>query len=184
MTTARTRFVCTTAPSPTPRRTAMWCEILARSSSVFERQTPMHPLIEAIEKRLLMDAGDLDVTFAPGDPALQVLDVKGGNDTVAAIATYPDGRILVGGRHHVTSTSDSLLLARYNADGSLDKSFGGSGIIVNNPRGATDVATISVLADGSFIVLARSARATSALGGDTLMHFSSTGRVDTNFGKN
>jgi len=61
--------------------------------------------------------GSLDNAFDPG---------AGFNDGVYAIALQPDGKILVGGGFSVFNGTPIKSLARLNANGTLDNSFGSS----------------------------------------------------------
>lgn len=75
--------------------------------------------------------GTLDTTFGTG--GFVTTDFNGGSESAASILLQPDGRIIAGG----VSSNDSAL-ARYNANGSLDTSFGTGGKVVtavvpNNP---------------------------------------------------
>lgn len=76
--------------------------------------------------------GSLDTTF-DGDG--RVTTPVGAPDTpedVQAVLAQPGGRIVVGGRADESSTFDfGFALVRYNANGSLDTTFGGDGIRVD-----------------------------------------------------
>jgi uncharacterized delta-60 repeat protein len=71
----------------------------------------------------------------------------------AAIAIQPDGKILMAGTRTDTTTFNSdFALARVNADGTLDTSFGNGGLVTTD-FGGTDVAASIVLApDGRIVV--------------------------------
>src|SRR5262249_15352254 len=65
--------------------------------------------------------GDLDTSFAPG---------SGLNNTVAAVALQPDGKVLIGGFFTTVKGFVRSEIARLNADGSGDSSFDpGKGIV-------------------------------------------------------
>ncbi len=81
--------------------------------------------------------GTLDTTFGGGagyvttrlTPALQF-----GSNWAASIALQTDGRIVVGGDLggvSLSGTIDGTAVVRYNANGSLDTTFGTGGIVVN-----------------------------------------------------
>src|SRR5215471_13062880 len=61
----------------------------------------------------------------------------GGNDEALAVAIQPDGKIVAAGATRGGGTAE-FALARYNADGSLDSSFGSGGKVITNslPRPA------------------------------------------------
>ncbi len=66
------------------------------------------------------DDGDLDPTFGTGGT---VVSDFGGDEGARGVAVQPDGRIVVVG----TGCGGDFLVARYNADGSPDASFGTNG---------------------------------------------------------
>ncbi|MCX7093517.1 MAG: hypothetical protein NTY50_08735 [Methylobacter sp.] len=77
--------------------------------------------------------------------------------SIAEITTQTDGKILVAGTYHGSSTYDNLFaLARYNSNGSLDTSFSSDGkvtttipyLLSNN----NSVKSVSVQADGKILV--------------------------------
>src|SRR5262249_3855403 len=83
--------------------------------------TPQDSLIQ------LTSEGRLDRSFNPDaggrtGRAPRTLHVK-------AIFTDTDGGVLVAGHHPYASPATALALARYNADGTLDTSFGDAGIL-------------------------------------------------------
>ncbi|TYO98668.1 putative delta-60 repeat protein [Geothermobacter ehrlichii] len=83
--------------------------------------------------------GTPDLTF--GNGGVVVYDHAGGNlwgDQGVAIAEDADGKILVTGYVDNGSNND-MALWRFNADGSLDASFGNSGVVVDdNAAGGND----------------------------------------------
>jgi uncharacterized delta-60 repeat protein len=96
--------------------------------------------------------GTLDTSFGGTGIVLTDLNPNSAIDTAYGVALQADGRIVVAG---ITSTPQSPLAAvvRYNPDGTLDKSFGGTGIVLTN-TGPTDGAW-SVLvqpSDGKIVV--------------------------------
>ena len=52
-------------------------------------------------------------------------DFNGGTDIATDVLIQPDGKILVVGRGNIVSFGGEAAVARYNADGSLDTTFGG-----------------------------------------------------------
>jgi uncharacterized delta-60 repeat protein len=72
----------------------------------------------------LLPTGALDPAFASGGKLLT--DFGGDSETAYALVLAPDGKILVGGDSNQGGTATGLdfALARYNADGSLDVTFG------------------------------------------------------------
>ena len=81
-------------------------------------------------------SGSLDPTFGAGG---KVTSSFGGTHEVAnAVAVQPDGKIVAGGAVGSAPTSLDFGLARYNADGSLDGSFGVGGKTTTDFSGSTD----------------------------------------------
>ena len=96
----------------------------------------------------------LDTTFGPNHDGKVITDVSGLglDDGAMAVAIQPDGKIVVGG-HTGAARADGFLL-RYNADGSLDESFGVGGKVVTS--WATDrddkIIGVAIQADGKIVV--------------------------------
>jgi uncharacterized delta-60 repeat protein len=78
----------------------------------------------------LMPDGAPDASF--GDQGRVVTDFGGDSDRAFALLVTPDGRIVAGGQTNVErrTTGVDFALARYLADGRLDKSFGRAGKVV------------------------------------------------------
>lgn len=86
--------------------------------------------MESLEQRTLLTAGvALDPTFGQG--GLVTTDQLGiSSDAATNIAiTEPGGKILVAGNATQSYDGSHFLLARYNADGTLDASFGDGGFV-------------------------------------------------------
>lgn len=111
--------------------------------------------------------GSLDSTFGEGGKVVTPLTTinAAGDD----LALQPDGKIVVvgsGGNFEV----DIGAIARYNADGSLDTSFGQGGKVVDN-----DAVYVSTALEPDGDILA---------GGSVLRRFHLDGSLDTSFGVN
>jgi uncharacterized delta-60 repeat protein len=75
--------------------------------------------------------GTLDKSFS-GD-GKQTTDFGGGSDSARAVSVRGDGKILVAGR-----SGHALAFARYNPNGTLDKSFSGDGKLKSYTGGSND----------------------------------------------
>ena len=99
--------------------------------------------------------GCLDATFA-GDGKV-LTNFSSNNDSGQGIAVQSDGRILVVGTsstvNGVSPYNSDVALARYNADGSLDTTFGGSGKIATDFGGTDTGMSVALLSDGKIIVV-------------------------------
>jgi uncharacterized delta-60 repeat protein len=73
--------------------------------------------------------GTPDETFGLG--GIAAVDASGGTDRAEAVAAYPDGRVLVSGTARATMVWEEGVgaVARLTADGRVDMSFGGDGVI-------------------------------------------------------
>jgi uncharacterized delta-60 repeat protein len=116
-------------------------------------------------------AGDLDPTFGNGG---KVTTDFGGSDVANALAIQSDGKIVVAG-----NTSDlSLVLARYNVNGSLDTTFGTGGSIVTGLLRGSDVV---IQPDGKIVVAGNSFSPQTDID-FAVARFTSNGGLDTSFG--
>ncbi len=116
--------------------------------------------------------GSLDPTF--GAITTDIGDSS--EDIAIKVLRQADGKVVVAGMTEVGSDYD-FALVRYNADGSLDASFGDGGT-VKTDLGSTwdELSAAAFQADGKII-------ATGNLNGDfVLVRYESSGALDTNFG--
>ena len=99
-----------------------------------------------------------------GDAALP------GDDTVFDLVIQPDGKLVAAGWS--SPGGFDIAMARYNADGSLDSSFDGDGMVIAPFRPASTYAShIVVQPDGKILT-----------GGTGLARFNPDGGVDRSFG--
>jgi uncharacterized delta-60 repeat protein len=105
--------------------------------------------------------GSLDTSFGVGGKT--ITDFRGGADYAAAVVLLATGRILVGGQSLIgrdNATSD-FALARYDANGALDNTFGVGGKVLTDFFGNKDVISeIAVQPDGRYVAVGQ-ARLTS-----------------------
>ena len=87
---------------------------------------------------------DIAITAVNDGPAFDLLDdlslltLGAVSDEAQAVLHQPDGKIIVAGSSN-SGTSDDLLLLRFNADGSLDTTFGGGdGFVTTDFSGGGD----------------------------------------------
>jgi len=125
--------------------------------------------------------GSLDATFGYGGTAKIVLG--GVSDQPRCIAIQPDGKILTGGHVAAENGQDDspYALVRQNTDGSLDTSFGGTGIVSvpGSPSGVFGIEAITDIAiqtDGKILA------AVSDSESNMLARFNPDGSLDPGFG--
>lgn len=99
-----------------------------------------------------------------------------------AVATQPDGKIVVAGRHSVFSSNpaDEGLVIRYNANGSLDTSFGGNGKATIGLTGLrVSFSSVALQPDGKIVAVGDAyAIPNSSM---FIARFTATGQLDTTF---
>jgi uncharacterized delta-60 repeat protein len=96
-----------------------------------------------------------------------------------AVATQPDGRIVVAGRQgNPRDGSAQAVLQRFNADGTLDTTFGQGGKVVSDADGGDDV-YYALLIQGDNRILA----AGTSGGNFVITRYDFAGRVDNDFGR-
>ena len=123
--------------------------------------------------------GSLDTSFS-GD-GKQITDFGAGTvSTAAAVAIQPDGKILVAGSARVSAVEWEFALARYGADGSLDKSFAGDGTLTTGLGGSAS--SVAIQTDGGIVVAGDSGLARYGPDGSLDSSFGGDGTVTTGFG--
>ncbi|MFO0840986.1 MAG: delta-60 repeat domain-containing protein [Gemmataceae bacterium] len=126
--------------------------------------------------------GSLDTTFGTGGAVTNGF----GNATYdlgEAVVVQPDGKILVAGRSGGYANPTPIVLARYNANGTPDLSFGSGGSVISLPGGTTvcDARAVALQPDGRIVV-----GGFLYLGGDNLfavVRYTANGTLDTTFGQ-
>jgi len=109
-------------------------------------------------------------------------DLAGRNDRAAALVVQPDGRLVVAGTSG-DGPDREFVLARYFPDGSLDGSFGASGVAVTDFGATEDVAGALVLqSDGGLVVAGYRWNLAHKQTELALARYRSDGTLDTNFG--
>ncbi|HEV2296849.1 MAG TPA: PKD domain-containing protein [Tepidisphaeraceae bacterium] len=124
--------------------------------------------------------GTLDTTFGVGGKV--VTHLGGTSDSAFALAVQSDGRVLLAGGARAGLTGTDFALVRYNADGSLDGTFGSGGIVRTDLGfGANDLATaMKLTADGRIVL----AGWTTIVGTQQFaaVRYTSAGALDMSFG--
>jgi uncharacterized delta-60 repeat protein len=128
--------------------------------------------------------GTLDSTFGSGGKVLTPFSEVGVSQAVAnAVVVQPDGKIVAAGYTNAGGSYD-FALARYNADGSLDETFGSGGKVMTDFSGAGSFAQATAIAigeDGSLTV-AGSSTANDNNEDFALARYNADGSLVTSFG--
>jgi uncharacterized delta-60 repeat protein len=132
-------------------------------------------LFLALPALTLAAPGDLDPTFGNGG----IVITGQGNtlDAARAMAIQSDGKIVVVGDGNVTQNNNSeFAVARYNTDGSLDTSFGGTGIVIISAYHYDRAYAVAIQSDGKIVV------AGGMFGSFAIVRYNPNGSLDTSFG--
>ena len=139
--------------------------------------------MEALERRILYAAGDLDASF--GDGGIVTADLLGTSAEDLLIDGH--GRMLVAGAlRGSTSDASSLFLTRYLADGTLDTTFGGGdGQVVWDDMKSAAV-SLDIDAAGNILVAGDIWSDPTKLHADDwgVWRFHADGSLDASFGSN
>ena len=106
----------------------------------------------AVVSQAQTTAGNLDPTFGTG--GIVRTDFAGNIDQANAVAVQPNGQIVAAGSSFSNSkTVEDFIVARYNANGSLDKRFGKNGKITTDFfRNVDSISAIAIQPDGRIVV--------------------------------
>ncbi len=113
--------------------------------------------------------GSLDTSFGT---AGKVETVIGAASEARTVVIQTDGKIIVGGNSFNSSFNQTLAVARYNSDGTLDTTFDNDGIVTGT---TFDCAfSIAIQSDGKIVAQSFS----------NVIRYNSNGSVDSSFGNN
>lgn len=141
---------------------------------------------EQLETRVVLAAGDLDTTFN-GSGTVTTPATAFGSDTGKAVAIQTDGKIVVvgdvPGSTNDINTSSDIAVIRYQANGSIDTTFGVNGVRYITIGTFDRAMSVTIDSNGAIIV----AGETNNLGGNTdvfLFRLTAAGVADTTFNLN
>jgi len=127
-------------------------------------------LIETLENRTFLDAGELDETF--GADGIASTPVNAVNATVTDMAVMTDSRYVLTG----TSVANVLTVMRYTAGGSLDTTFGNGGRATSNIGSGAQVFAVGIQPDNRIVV------GGSVGSNGFLLRYATNGKHDRSFG--
>ncbi len=136
--------------------------------------------------------GTLDQGFGAADDGtgngIVNISLGDGNDVARDVAIQPDGKIVLAGDSVVADGSTNIILARLNADGSIDESFGQSedgtpnGFVATSLGAGNDIANALVLQADGAIVVAGSRVAEDGSSNMLVARYDAAGVPDATFG--
>jgi uncharacterized delta-60 repeat protein len=127
------------------------------------------------------EGGCLDTAFGAGGKV--TTDYTGQDDEISAILLQPDGKIIAVGTAGIGPVVGwSFALARYNADGSLDTTFGVGGKVITNFSGNNDSASSGALQPDGKILVAGDVGFDPHNHDSALARYLSDGTLDSSFG--
>ena len=128
--------------------------------------------------------GDLDPTF--GTDGKVLTDFDHSTDIANAVAIQADGKLVVVGTTYQDNdfSDEDFAVARYNPDGTLDKTFGVGGKVQTDFPGLAAVASSVVVQPDGKIVVAGGAFPLFTFAGDfKVARYNPDGSLDTSFGE-
>lgn len=136
-------------------------------------------LVETLESRMLLSAGDLDVSFAGNGKAAMTLGDA--TITVRDVAMQSDGKMVVVGK----GPDDRFAVARLNVDGSPDTSFGPSesGLVLTqlDSKFGCDASAVALYPTGEIVVVGSTLAGKPRL---AVAKYLSNGQLDNSFSGN
>jgi uncharacterized delta-60 repeat protein len=122
--------------------------------------------------------GSLDATFGSGGKV--ITPVGSSTDQAYSVALQPDGKIVLAG-YAIGSNGYDFAVTRYNADGSLDATFGSGGKVLTPVGSSTDQAySVALQPDGKIVV---AGYAIGSNGYDfAVTRYNANGSLDPTFG--
>ena len=127
--------------------------------------------------------GDLDPTFGTG--GMLMTDLGRSTDLANAVAIQSDGKLVVVGQTYKNNdySDEDFAVARYNADGTLDTTFGAGGRVRTDFPGLAAVpSSVVIQPDGKIVVAGGAFPLFTFLGNFELVRYNPNGSLDRSFG--
>jgi uncharacterized delta-60 repeat protein len=126
--------------------------------------------------------GSLDSSFSSDGKVNTDVGGLGGDDQIDAITLQSNGKIVVAGSTVPPGGNADFLVARYNADGTLDSGFGGgTGYVTTDVASGADVANGVAIDSGGNIVVAGAAHLAAGGTDFAVARYTQGGVPDTSF---
>jgi uncharacterized delta-60 repeat protein len=154
-----------------------------RSPSARVRPPRCRPRLEALEDRCLPSAGPLDPTFGSGGLVTTGVGTNGPNSKASAVIVQPDGKVVAGGSSIGSNGYADFTLVRYNANGTLDTTFGNNGVVqtvVGNDGGV--LTGLALESDGKIVAVGNANNGGKVGKEAAVVRYNPNGSLDTTFG--
>ncbi|WP_347069851.1 T9SS type A sorting domain-containing protein [Flavobacterium sp. WV_118_3] len=124
--------------------------------------------------------GGLDPTFGTGGKV--ITSINSGADKAHGVALQQDGKIVVAGYTYSSVFGEDFACVRYNADGSLDTTFGTNGKVSFDLQGGSDdrAYSMDLQMDGKIVIAGYSDNGSDRAG--AVIRLNTNGTLDTTFG--
>ena len=126
--------------------------------------------------RAELKAGTPDASF--GTEGQVTTSFTTDDDRANAMALQSDGKIVVAGYGHNTTTDHDFAVARYNPDGSLDTTFGTGGKVIttmSTGNGADQAYAVAIQSDGKIVIAGKAEKSLA------VARYTTAGVLDTSF---
>ena len=123
---------------------------------------------------MLLNAGDLDLTFGPTTPGWVRTNMGHTYDEATSVAVQPDGKILAAGY------ADQFGVARYLPNGALDTTFGAGGKVLVNYSGSAE--GMALRPDGKIVLAGYDYNVNAGRWDLSLVRLNPNGTLDNTFG--
>jgi uncharacterized delta-60 repeat protein len=124
--------------------------------------------------------GSLDTTF--GNSGMVTTPIGSGNAIATVLGIQSNNMIVAAGYSLLSGTENVFALARYNIDGSLDTTFGNSGIVTTPIGSVNAYATALVIQSNGILVAGNSFNSSTNKYDFALVRYNTDGSLDTGFG--
>jgi uncharacterized delta-60 repeat protein len=129
--------------------------------------------------------GNLDTAF--GTDGIATVNLTKGGDWLGAVAIQPDGKIVVAGdAGFCCEYSGKFGLARLDAEGNLDPTFGRDGRVITtftpNPNYEDTISDVAVLANGKIVAVGVAGAGWGSVSAVAVARYNPDGSLDSTFG--
>ena len=127
--------------------------------------------------------GGIDTTFNGGGVALTA--ITGQLVKAQAVAVQPDGKVVVGGVYQVSGDAHfNFALSRFNADGTVDTTFGNNGLVQITPSTGyyNEIWSLAVSSDGKILIGGDVDNNSPTYDDFAVARLNTNGSLDTTFG--